>query len=504
MLKKYGSPELESLGEKRKRQRSFGWWKLILLAGILALLPRAYSGWSFLSSFFFENEPPQITLLETPAGVGLEPAALHFKVSDARAGVDEVVVRVEQQNRVVDLFKQHYADKEVITQVEINGKKVGLDAGEAQLSILAFDKSFWSNRQVLNLSFTVDYTKPRIEPISVEHNVAQGGVQLVFYRVSEQSTNVFSGVKAGSRLFPGFHADQLDNDFKGHNDLYFAFFAVPLDLDPSRDSLRLFARDAVGNTNSASFPHAVQQKSYPQRQIKVSQSFAEMKVNEIWPQFVELSEKLRGVKIEDSPSLNDLEQLAKSFRRLNVDFRALIEEELHKLFARPKSHKFWEGKFGRLAGSAQQTPFGEKRNYDLLGIDVGETIHEGVDLASTPHAAVAAAAGGIVIYAGELGLYGQGVIIDHGFGLNTLYGHLSAIAVTEGDRVDNRTEIGRSGATGLADGDHLHFEIRLYQTPVRPVEWWDPGWIDTHITKKISMVKKQLGIAETTPIEPKF
>ena len=97
---------------------------------------------------------------------------------------------------------------------------------------------------------------------------------------------------------------------------------------------------------------------------------------------------------------------------------------------------------------------------------------------------VRAANDGVVVFAGFFGIFGNAVVIDHGCGLQTLYGHLSSLEVKEGDTVKNEQEIGKSGQTGLAGGDHLHFTILLDGIPVNPTEWWDPHWIKDNITSK--------------------
>ena len=96
-----------------------------------------------------------------------------------------------------------------------------------------------------------------------------------------------------------------------------------------------------------------------------------------------------------------------------------------------------------------------------------------------------AANSGTVAFAGDLGIYGNCVILDHGLGLFTLYGHLSSIDVKAGDTVQNRQVLGKSGETGLAAGDHLHFGVYLNGVAVLPVEWWDAKWIDDNITPKL-------------------
>jgi murein DD-endopeptidase MepM/ murein hydrolase activator NlpD len=90
-----------------------------------------------------------------------------------------------------------------------------------------------------------------------------------------------------------------------------------------------------------------------------------------------------------------------------------------------------------------------------------------------------------VTFTGDLGIYGNAVILDHGLGLFTLYGHLSSIDVKVGDSVAKRQVLGKTGETGLAAGDHLHFGVYLHGVAVLPVEWWDPKWIDDNIKPKL-------------------
>ena len=114
-----------------------------------------------------------------------------------------------------------------------------------------------------------------------------------------------------------------------------------------------------------------------------------------------------------------------------------------------------------------------------------QQVHLGFDLAVTQKIPVLAGNDGKVVYADYLGIYGNCVIIDHGMGVQSLYGHLSSIEVKAGDLVKKDQQIGRSGMTGLAGGDHLHFSIQVHGHPVNPVEWWDPHWIEDRVLRKI-------------------
>jgi len=119
------------------------------------------------------------------------------------------------------------------------------------------------------------------------------------------------------------------------------------------------------------------------------------------------------------------------------------------------------------------------------GQSVDQQDHLGFDLASTSRAEIPAANDGTVVLARYFGIYGNAVVIDHGFGLLSLYGHLSNLAVEEGQKVERGQAIGRSGATGLAGGDHLHFTILLHGLAVNPREWWDGHWIHDRLELKL-------------------
>ena len=95
-----------------------------------------------------------------------------------------------------------------------------------------------------------------------------------------------------------------------------------------------------------------------------------------------------------------------------------------------------------------------------------------------------------MVYAGFLGIYGNAVILDHGCGLQTLYGHMSSIDAKPGETVKRGQVIGRSGETGLAGGDHLHFTVLIDGIPVNPTEWWDPHWIHDRIQAKLAQYQQ--------------
>ncbi len=94
--------------------------------------------------------------------------------------------------------------------------------------------------------------------------------------------------------------------------------------------------------------------------------------------------------------------------------------------------------------------------------------HRGVDIQAGYGTAIIAPAGGVVRYADFMNGYGRAMVVDHGNGITTLYGHMSGFVVTEGQIVNRGDTLGYVGQSGRATGPHLHYEVRIFNTPVNP------------------------------------
>jgi len=146
----------------------------------------------------------------------------------------------------------------------------------------------------------------------------------------------------------------------------------------------------------------------------------------------------------------------------------------------------WTEAFAQMMNSQVESRFADRRTYYFGEQEIDKQVHLGFDLATVQQAPVHAANAGKVVFADFLGIYGNCVILDHGLGVQSLYAHLSTIGVKNGDPVTKGQELGRTGSTGLAGGDHLHFTMLLQGTPVNPVEWWDPHWLQDRVNRKIT------------------
>ena len=214
----------------------------------------------------------------------------------------------------------------------------------------------------------------------------------------------------------------------------------------------------------------------------------------------------------DSINLSDgfLRKVAESFQVANpnellgayLDVNRNLRRANHELFQKVCSHSthqpVWSGAFRRFFGKPMAR-FGDRRTYLYQGKAVDQQTHLGEDLASLVNSPVYAGNRGAVVLAEPLGIYGQTVILDHGLGVFSSYSHLSKIDAKVGDRVEKGAVLGRTGTTGLAVGDHLHFAINLQGEFVDPLEWWDPHWLKD----QVEGVWAQAGAAAATSDESK-
>ena len=156
-----------------------------------------------------------------------------------------------------------------------------------------------------------------------------------------------------------------------------------------------------------------------------------------------------------------LEVLEQSSREIEARIRAMERTPQ----GRARMLQAWTGHFIRPAAGPITSGFG-MRHHPILGRD---RMHTGVDIGAGYGAPIHAAAGGTVIFSGYQRGYGNTMIIDHGGGVTTLYGHCSRLGVSEGQTVRQGEVIGNVGSTGLSTGPHLHFEVRRNGTPVNPL-----------------------------------
>jgi murein DD-endopeptidase MepM/ murein hydrolase activator NlpD len=322
--------------------------------------------------------------------------------------------------------------------------------------------------------FEVRLAPPTVSALSTFHYINRGGSEMIVYRVSP--ADVASGVRVGDYEYPGFPASgaHIANADPG---LRVAFFALLWDQDVNTP-ISLYARDDVGNEGHATFDFRVFPKTFRQSQIPLDDRF----LSKVVPAILQNSTEL---KVEN-PS-----DLLASFLRINGDLRRQNNATIAALARSTSPEILWEGAFKQLINTAVEGGFADQRTYMYQGKAVDHQVHLGFDLASVTNAPVQAANRGKVVHAGWLGIYGNCVILDHGMGLQSLYAHMSSIDVKVGDQVTMGQTLGRTGSTGLAGGDHLHFTMLLAGNAITPVDWWSSKWVEDRVMRKIHEASSQ-------------
>jgi len=424
-------------------------------------------------------EGPVVEITE-PAIVG-QTGRLNVVIGAPGGALTRLEVHVEQEGVTTPLFAlsaendlvlSRVSDDQVVLSQPLGKRDVpDLRAGTATVHVTAARPVLFGYREAettTSREFEVRLAPPQIAVLSSFHYVNHGGSEMVVYRAAP--ADVESGVRVGDIEYPGFPASGAGID-TADPALRVAFFALLWD-QPVDTPIRIFARDAYGNESTAVFDYRVFPKQFRQSRISLDDRFLSRVVPAI---------------LANSPELDvaDPSDLLASYLSINRDLRRMNNESIARLAADSAPEILWQGPFKQLINTAVEAGFADQRTYVYNGQDVDHQVHLGFDLASTAAAPVLTANRGRVVYAGWLGIYGNCVIVDHGMGLQSLYAHLSSIEVSVGDTVEADQRLGRTGATGLAGGDHLHFTMLLNGQAITPIDWWSPQWLEDRILRKL-------------------
>ena len=432
-------------------------WKVRLWSsGLLALAVAGilvYLGWR-------QSGPGvEARVTPTPRFVG-RSTPLTLTLEAGRGRIAEAEVRLVQGTTVAVVMKQATpAGRRLEIPITVEGGTLGLKEGGATLEVWARD-DYWrplrrNDAPAASVPVTIDLTPPSIQMLAATQYLHQGGGGLVAFRLSGGES---AEVAAGGLHYPSFPASD--------GSARIALVAVPWNLPPGT-SVAVTARDEAGNVTTRAVPSEIRARRFRSDTIRIPDDFLRAKISELLPQH------------PPSRSLLD------GFLVINRDQRRQAEEEKRRLAAKTADHPLWEGPFVQPRNTKVFSNFAETRAYVYQGREVDQQVHLGFDLASLKQSPVPAANKGVVVFTGPLTIYGNTVVLDHGLGLQTLYAHMSAITVKAGDAVEKNQELGRTGATGLAIGDHLHFEVLIHGVSVTPVEWWDAKWIRDHIGRPL-------------------
>jgi murein DD-endopeptidase MepM/ murein hydrolase activator NlpD len=440
--------------------------------GVLIAILAAGAIWAYL--VLFEQEKPTIHLFPDTRYLG---KSLSLKVEDQKSGVAEVQVDFIQQGRSTNLLSEKFpkGTHRVEKTIDLRPLPPGLKDGEAQIKIAAKDHSWnWGNPVALEKKVVIDTTPPQLSILGALHYANQGGAGVLTYQVTEEVP--LTGVQVGETFFAGYALSK---------DRYLAYFAVPTNAS-SGTSISAMAEDHAGNRTTAAFRVIIKPKAFKKDKIEVSDPF----LQKLLPYFTERDPHLKGTPLE-------------IFLSVNRKQREVDHQEVKKLCKETSPRSLWAGPFRRLPNSKPMATFAQDRTYFYNGQAVDRQVHWGIDLASINQAPIPAANSGIVVFAGPLGIYGNTVVIDHGCGLFSMYSHLSRIEVEAKREVKKGDILGRTGATGMAGGDHLHYAMMVHGIFVNPLEWWDENWIRDNVELKMKFAEGSYQPKHAKPAAPK-
>ncbi|TNF84207.1 MAG: M23 family metallopeptidase [Acidobacteria bacterium] len=454
---------MDGEGRREKRGKKLRW---IIGAVLVALV---------VVVTFRVGSAPQISIEPALPGIGRRtPVAVVFEESSRGLGRIQVELVQGQLSQVVaeEEYRPRAAWKfwgpriaHAELELEIGSDTVdGIEPGEATVRASAWPAPTWLRRPdpvVQELSLPVRLIPPALEVVSMQNYVARGGAGVVVYRVGESA--VRDGVEIEANWFPGYPLPGGDSGER------FSLYGVPFDLE-NGDEIRLIAEDDVLNRSSRSFVERFFAKGYKTDNIQITDQFMEKVVPAI---------------LEQTPGIKSRDSLLESYLEINGELRRQNTETLTALGESSRREFLWDRPFFTMPNAQVMSAFADRRTYVYEGEPVDQQDHLGFDLASVRRAEVPAANRGIVVLARYLGIYGNAVVIDHGYGLMSLYGHLSSLEVSEGQTVERGQTVGRTGETGLAGGDHLHFTMLVRGESVTPVEWWDAKWIRDRFAAKL-------------------
>ncbi|MGD9123972.1 MAG: M23 family metallopeptidase [Desulfarculaceae bacterium] len=410
----------------------------------------------------FMGPPPRIALKKTPTHLGME-TTVSFQVMDMGMGLAHVSAVLKQGQKQTTLMDETVTEKlqpgqEKKVDLKVEPKKLGLSQGPASLFITARDRSLgnWFRGKLaqLELKLVVDTIPPRLTPLSRTIHLGRGGSGLALYRISKDA--VAHGVQVGSRNFRGV------NPWSDNPQVGLCYFAFNQDEEKTV-SIQAWVEDAAGNRSQSNLNIRLRWTKFRKDDITLS----DKTLLALAQRFSERAPKDRSEPLQ-------------VFLWENEDLRKENHTKIKDIVNHSTPQQLWQGVFSRPRGKPM-AGFGDRRTYFYQGKEVSRAVHLGVDLADVAHSPIRAVARGKVLWAGALGIYGNCVILDHGQGVASLYGHLSRMDVQKGQEVKQEQQLGLSGATGLALGDHLHFSVLVGGVFVKPTEWWDPHWIQDNI-----------------------
>lgn len=432
---------------------------VILVVGIIAFV--------FFSPMFEKNSP-KISMkddiywnLKTP---------LKINLSDDTEIKDFEIVYHDEQNEI-RLDTQVISKSKGSIDLNIIAPKImeNYKPSSALLKIKVTDTSKWNffmgNEITKEVKLKIDKKNPIANVISNTYLIKQGGSAAVVVEVKDDNLK---------DMYISFNNEERFELIPFYKDnFYMAIIAWPIYIEEFKQ-VNLVAIDEALNKSVTKVPLYIKYLEPKIDTLKISDDF----VNRVSKNVLQKS----GMDIPNSQD-EVFVKANQELRKVNVNS---IRKETRNKMNKDKVSKVDLNTFKRLPSSMRFASYGERRHYTYNGKKIDEAWHLGIDWASVKKAKIFTSNDGKVIFNDYLGIYGNTIIVDHGYGLATLYAHTSRANVSLNQDVKAGEHIANTGSTGAVFGDHLHFGVLVQGIEVNPEEWLSKFWIRENITKIIN------------------
>lgn len=427
------------------------------------------------NSSAFEKNPPKISILNASNNtIYWNPKnPLNIQIIDD-SGLASVSGSIANENAQANLkINYEQGQKELKFELKMpqnlkykNGDEFTLKLNATDISYANF---FSANTSELSAKIIIDTKMPSISIINQSYKIIKGGAGVAVFRLNDDSQlkEFFVQTNYGKRFKP----------VKFYKDGYYAIMLAW----PSKEkdfNAKIIATDLAGNTAKTNIRYFLQDRKYKESKIALRDNFINGKITELAQMYAQNADNMDSIE---------------KFKFVNEILRGANEDKIEQISSNISEESLENFKikpFYPLKNAAAVASFGDHRYFMLDGSELSQSWHLGLDLASTAGAKITASNDGVVVFAEENGIYGQNLIIYHGFGLYSLYGHCSTLNVDVNSKVKAGDVIATTGATGLALGDHLHFSMIVQGIQVRPEEWMDKKWMKESVYDVLNDAKK--------------
>lgn len=389
-------------------------------APLIFIVTVAFFAWvgTGIYAYFTHITPPVITL-NGIADTGSYARNAQGSISANNSyKISHIIVTLDDK----EILNQRVKAKEFDAPFSID--TTVLTDGAHTLEVQAIDSSYHANKTSNKITINIDNTPLHAAFVNHEYHVDQG--KTIHMKIQSNKKLQSAQVKCFNKTF-SFNPDGEEST------CYECFIPVDCETAAQEFVTTTDIKDLVGN--SLKLDCKVRIKDYAFK-------------------------KQRGFSIAED-KLNQEKEISMSMKVLN--------EALDQWVAQSPNKKMWTGPFDYpIEVQRMTTPFGEIR----MTPERGRHMHKGIDLINRPKCVVWAAQHGKVIIKDRFFLTGNTIVIDHGVGIFTLYAHLDEYAdINVGDFIKKGCPVGKLGMTGYATGYHLHWELRVHNVPVDPIEW---------------------------------